>query len=103
MRHFSCDLCGKSLTSGEDTRYVVRIEAFPAPESPLLTESDLDRDPVEEMADLLEELEQSDRDTSPMTPVCRKMEFDLCPGCYARYLADPLGREPARKLDFSSN
>ena len=30
MLHFSCDICGKDMTPGGATRYVVKMEAFAA-------------------------------------------------------------------------
>jgi hypothetical protein len=77
------------------------MEAYPAADPGELTEADLDRDHVETMAELLEELEDA-APTAP-APTCRKMEYDLCPGCYRKFVADPLGREQARKLHFSKN
>ena len=83
MRHFSCDHCGKDLTPGADTRYVVRMEVFPAADPGVLTAADLDDDHVESMAELLEELEAAGDDTALELPaVERKMECDLCPACH---------------------
>jgi hypothetical protein len=101
MRHFSCDLCGKDLTPGEDARFVVRMEAYPVADPRELTEADLDQDQVEAMAELLDELE--DAPAGSPAPAGRKMEYDLCPGCYGKFVADPLGREQSRKLHFSKN
>jgi hypothetical protein len=109
MRHFSCDLCGKSLTPGSDARYVVRVEGFAAVEPALLTEEDLDTDTIDAMADLLEELEDTEHlDELPTTagddpPANARREYDLCPCCYRKLLADPLGLESRRKLQFSEN
>ena len=99
MRHFSCDMCGKDLTAGGDARYVVRMEVFPAADAGELTAADLDQDHVEAMAALLEEIEDSD--PAPATP--RTLEYDLCPGCHRKFVADPLGRETTRKYRFSKN
>ena len=108
MRHFSCDLCGKSLTPGSDSRYVVRVEGFAAVEPTMLTEDDLDTDTIDAMADLLEELEVDDRlDDAPAAddepPANARREYDLCACCYRKLLADPLGLESRRKLQFSQN
>jgi len=103
MMHFSCDSCGKDLTSGAVARYVVKVEAFAATDPAELTETDLDTDHVEEMAQLLSELEESGCEADlPAAPAGKKMRFDLCPCCYRKFLADPLGREAA-KFDFSEN
>lgn len=104
MLHFSCDICGKDLSPSKVARYVVKMEAFAATDPAELTEEDLDADHVEEMAQLLRELEESGCDEAPGTvPAGKKLRFDLCPCCYSKFLADPLGREGAAKFDFSEN
>ena len=105
MRHFSCDLCGKDLTPGEETRYVVRMESYPAGVPGELTEGDLDEDHLETMAEMLEELEaREDLDgPPPAAPEYRSGEYDLCPPCYRKFAADPLGRDRGRKPHFSKN
>ena len=106
MRHFSCDLCGKDLTPGSETRYVVRMESFPAGVPGELTEADLDEDHLEAMAEMLDELETREGPDAPPpapAPDRRSAEYDLCPGCYRKFVADPLGRENANKFDFSEN
>jgi hypothetical protein len=102
MRHFSCDLCGKDLTPGADARYVLRMDARPAAEPAELTPADLDADAIEDMAALLDELEAGGP-AGPDLSAARALEYDLCPDCYKRFLADPLGREQSRKLSFSPN
>lgn len=102
MRHYSCDLCGKDLTLGTDARYVVRMEVSVASEPALLTPADLDQDSVEAMAELLDELEADGLDALPSAPATRPMEYDLCPTCHRKFLADPLGRM-GRKFHFSKN
>lgn len=104
MRHFSCDACGTNLVPGEDARYVVRLESFPAADSRGLTEADLDQDHLDAMADMLEELEAAGPAALERTPARRTAEYDLCPGCHGRFLKDPFGREAGRKLQlFSKN
>ncbi len=103
MRHFSCDLCGKDLTAATDARFVVRVEVAAAGGAPALAEADLDGDPIEAMADLLDELELDPDATPPPIAIGpERLEFDLCPGCRQRYLTDPLGRA-RRALRFSPN
>jgi hypothetical protein len=104
MLHFSCDICGKNLTPGGAGRYVVKMEAFAATDPAELTETDLDSDHVEEMAQLLNEMEEGGGEDGPaVLPAAKKIRFDLCPCCYRKFLADPLGRENAAKFDFSEN
>lgn len=101
MMHFSCDLCGKDMTGCAADRYVLKLEAFAARDRAELTDDDLDADPVEEMARLLSDQEDGGELPDPL-PTCKKMRFDLCPGCFRRFVNDPLGREAA-KFDFSPN
>jgi hypothetical protein len=107
MRHFSCDLCGKDMTSGSDARFVVRMEAFPAAQPGELTEADLDQDHIDTMAEMLAELEELEesgehRPCEP-SPERHAKEYDLCAACYQKFLADPLGRDRSRKPHFSKN
>ncbi len=102
MRHFSCDLCGKDLTPGPDARYVVRMEVYPAAEPGELTATDLDADQVTAMAEMLEELEANGPSAGPAVQPRKTVEYDLCPGCHRKFVADPLGRS-GRKLRFSPN
>src|SRR5438874_13584954 len=101
MLHFSCDICGKTLTADSVSRYVVKMEAYAATDPAELTEEDTDADHVEEMARLLDEQEEMGDDGPELPPANKKMRFDLCPGCYRKFVADPLGRENAAKFDFS--
>jgi hypothetical protein len=53
------------------------------------------------MAELLGTMESSPEILDE--PVRRSFEYDLCPTCHAKFVADPLGRERARKPQFSKN
>lgn len=98
MLHYSCDLCGKDLTEGRDARYVVNMEVYPAQDPAEITEADLSDDHLEDISQLLRE---ADDEIEP-APAFRKMRYDLCPACHAKFLADPLSRE-SQKFDFSEN
>jgi hypothetical protein len=102
MRHYSCDLCGKDLTAGADARYVVHVRVAPAPDVGELTEADLDGDHVAAMAAFLEELEEGGEAEAGPATATATMEYDLCPGCRRKFVADPLGRA-GRALRFSKN
>ena len=54
MVHFTCDLCGKDLTTSGDGRYVVKIEAYPGFDPTEIKEDDLDDDPMEAVAQILQ-------------------------------------------------
>jgi hypothetical protein len=99
MLHFSCDLCGKDLTDGRDSRYVVRMEVYAAADPAQLTDADLSDDQLEAVGQLLRD--GDDADTEP-APAYKKLQYDLCPTCHKKFLADPLNRE-AQKFDFSEN
>lgn len=105
MMHFSCDFCGKDMTPDGTERYVLKMEAFAATDPAELTDDDLETDHVEEMARMLCEMEEADAEPQPLPPTSKKMRFDLCPGCYRKFVNDPLGREGAStaKLHFSPN
>ena len=101
MMHFSCDFCGKDMTPDGSERYVLKMEAFAANDPSELTDDDLETDHVEEMARMLGE--QEDAGEPELLPICKKMRFDLCTGCFRKFVNDPLGRESAAKFDFSPN
>ena len=101
MMHFSCDVCGKDMTPDSSGRYVLKMEAFAAAPAEL-TDDDLATDHVEEMAQLLSDLEEADGAAAP-PPTGKKMRFDLCAGCFRKFVNHPLGREAATKFDFSPN
>ncbi len=108
MRHFSCDLCGKTLTPGDDARYVVRIEGYAIldEEETVLDESEADS--VDSMDELLTEQVafealEDESVSDDMVPASAKKEYDLCRGCYARMLRDPLGTTMRHSPGFSRN
>lgn len=100
MMHFSCDICGKDLAVDSANRFIVKMKAYAAKDPAELTDEDLDADQVEEMARLLME---QDEDDAPALPTCKKLRFDMCAGCYRKFLGDPLGRESVAKFEFSPN
>ncbi len=98
MVHFKCDLCGKDLTAVSDSRFVVRIDAYPGGDPDRITDEDLEADHMEEIAELLRRDESLDDEHAART---RTFRFDLCPCCMKKYADDPLGRELIRVGDFS--
>jgi len=99
MLHFSCDLCGQPL---RDSRFVARVEVFPAFDPDEITEEDLDVDHLQDIAELIEHSEITGQPIKDDCDVCR-LRFDLCRECRKRYLDDPLGREAFRRVKFSQN
>jgi hypothetical protein len=102
MIHYTCDLCKRDLDPDEDIRYVVKIEISAAFDPAVADEEDDDRDHLQEIQDLLDQLEQSQGDRIG-EDVHQELHFDLCPECRRRFSKNPLGRESAKLLDFSKN
>jgi hypothetical protein len=100
MIHYSCDRCKRELDPSQELRYIVKIDAQVAMEPLEDQESPDDRDYLEEVQELLEELTDSDDDDIALgLPVQKR--FDLCLDCYRKFLQNPLG-EPLQ-LGFSNN
>lgn len=102
MMHFTCDLCGIELQPGDDHRYVIKIEAYPAQDPGEITEEDLDEDHMEAVGQLLRDLEESGSDPN-VTDSHKKFRYDLCHDCHKKFVRDPLGKEYVQKFDFSKN
>lgn len=85
-----CHRCGASLTPGEGSFYVVKIEAFADPTPPRL---DTDEPLAEISADIDALIEQM-RDLSEqelMDQVYRRVVVLLCRPCYEHWIEDPTG------------
>ena len=98
MLHFTCDVCGQPL---RDERYVAHIEVRPAFDPNEVTESDLDDDHLQQVAQLLENTDGSTESSADADQ--HTFRFDFCRECLDRYVTDPLGRESWRRLNFSEN
>jgi len=101
MRHFSCDLCGKGISAATGPRMVLKLESYPAPDDDLQADEFAETDVVEEVAQLLQEAEESGEDVP--TPTTRKVAFDLCVPCHRKVLSNPLGRSRMVAPRFSGN
>ena len=101
MQHFTCDVCGKPMTLGDDRRYVVKLEVFAAHDPSELTDADLDTDHMEEVSQLL--ADEAADDTAALAPTFKQFRYDLCPDCHTKFLRDPLNKEAAQKFHFSEN
>jgi len=102
MRHFSCDACGKAMDSDAD-RFTVHIEVYPSQDTESLSQADLDCDHLEAMSEMLSEQEDPNADPADALPSYRKLRYELCPSCQARFVRDPLGLESSQKFHFSKN
>ena len=98
MVHFTCDLCGTDLS---DSRYVVKIAAYPGFDPDQITEEDLDVDHVEAVAEALRD-EIAEGDPARPAEGYRGFRYDLCRTCHEKFLKDPLGRDLSRSFDLSN-
>lgn len=102
MVHYTCDMCGKPLSTDEDTRYVVKIEVYTACDA-----MDMDDDMDEEIDDTNED--NDDYDEMMNSPEMlqndeyRTFRFDLCTICHKKYLQDPLFLKSWHRTRFSQN
>lgn len=99
MIHYTCDLCKRPLDPKEDLRYVVKIEIAAAFDPVADDEDEDDRDHLQEIQDLLEHLEEA-HSNAIGDEVYQQLRFDLCPECRKRFVKNPLGRQPAKVLDY---
>lgn len=102
MVHFTCDLCGKDLTTSGDGRFVVKIEAYPGFDPTEIKQDDLEDDPMEAVSQILQRDETLSSDDLATT-LHKGFRFDLCPACHRKFVSDPLGKETIRSFDFSKN
>jgi hypothetical protein len=102
MVHFTCDLCGKDLTTSGENRFVVKIEAYPGFDPTEIKEDDLDDDPMEAVAQILKRAEALDPENLAAT-MHKGFRFDLCRHCHEKFVKDPLAKEAVRSFDFSQN
>ncbi len=80
----------------------MKIEVFPLQDPVGLTEADLEEDHFEAVSQMLRDSDDS-TGYPAIEPTEKKFRFDLCPDCRAKFIRDPLGREPAQSFDFSEN
>lgn len=104
MVHFTCDLCGKDITSSGEDRFVVKMEAFPGFDPNEIKEEDLDDDPMEAVSELIQR-DEAFLPQETADDACRRkgFRFDLCPSCHGKFLRDPLGKSNSNVFDFSKN
>lgn len=99
MIHYSCDLCGCSLSK---ERFVAKVEITAAFDPEEICEDDLDADHLEQVAATIKEIEQGEE--VPLADYSTKvLQFDFCPTCREKYANDPLRLESLRRFNFSEN
>lgn len=102
MIHYTCDRCHRVIDPEQELRYVVRMEVEAAMDPVHEQEVADDRDHLLEIDEILERAEAADDDAIG-DDVYQKRRFDLCPSCYRKFNADPLGCEKRVTLGFSHN
>lgn len=101
MIHFTCDCCKRPIDTENDLRYVVRLEVY-ASLDPAECELDSDRDHLQEIQDILEQLDDTESDQMS-DDVYHQVRYDLCSECRKQFLKNPLARASAHELNFSQN
>ena len=102
MVHFTCDLCGKDLTSNGDPRYVVKIAAYAGFDPNQISDEDLEEDHMEAVSEILRR-EEADGSPELDAATFKGFRFDLCGDCHCRFVKDPLNRHTHKLLNFSKN
>ncbi|WP_237607532.1 hypothetical protein [Roseimaritima sediminicola] len=98
MIHYTCDRCKREFNSRQEMRYEVLLEVRQAVQ-PEIEFSDEDSDHLLELHEILGQINEH---TPPQCAMVQQ-HFDLCPHCYKRFIADPLGRDSNLALGFSYN
>ncbi|MCH2596524.1 MAG: hypothetical protein MKZ95_12080 [Pirellulales bacterium] len=101
MIHFTCDCCKRTIDTDNDLRYVVRLEVYASLDS-IESELDSDRDHLQEIQNILEELDDSENEQIG-DDVYHQTRYDLCSKCREQFLRNPLGKTTSQELNFSSN
>ncbi len=103
MIHYSCDRCKCSINPDEELRYVVNLEVHAAMDSADAENSELDRDHLLEIHEILERIEEADSE-SIADDIYQQRRYDLCSDCYRAFVRNPIGAETsAHSLGFSQN
>ena len=101
MIHYSCDRCKRTIEPDEELRYAVSIKIEVALDSAEY-EADDDRDHLVELNEILERLDDSEREEISQSAYLHR-RFDLCSDCQREYVKNPLSVAAAAKLGFSEN
>ena len=99
MQHFTCDLCGCRI---DEQRYVVKLEVYPTFDPDQLSESDLDVDHLQAVAESIGQEDAVGLNTDEAHGI-GPLQFDLCGHCQRRFRRDPLGKTNRTPLHFSEN
>lgn len=100
--HFTCDRCQRVIDPQRELRYVVRMEVEAVMDPIHEDEPQDDRDHLLEIDEILERADAAGCDVVS-DEVYQRRRYDLCPQCYRKFVANPLGRERKTSLGFSHN
>jgi hypothetical protein len=100
MIHYTCDRCKRSL-SGDDLRYVVKLEVYASMDPQEGIDDEGDRDHLLELHEILERVDDCENEMLG-DDIYQARRFDLCTDCHRKFLKAPLGRETLT-VDFSNN
>jgi hypothetical protein len=100
MMHFTCDRCQRVIDPQRELRYVVRMEVEAVMDPIHEHEPQDDRDHLLEIDEILERAEAAECD-AVSDEVYHRRRYDLCPQCYRKFVANPLGRDRKTSLGFS--
>jgi hypothetical protein len=102
MMHFTCDRCQRVIDPQRELRYVVRMEVEAVMDPIHENEPQDDRDHLLEIDEILERADAAECD-AVSDEVYQRRRYDLCPQCYRKFVANPLGRDRKTSLGFSHN
>ena len=102
MIRYCCDWCHRDIDPNGELRYVVKMEVFAAFDPASELEYADERNHLQEIQDILEQVEAVDPYQSG-EDIYREIRYDLCPECHKRFMRNPLGRENKKSLNFSKN
>lgn len=90
------------IDPNEELRYVVKLEVESVIEPVDAAEIDDERDHLMEIHEILENLGDAENECIG-NEVYQRRRYDLCPACYRHFIKNPVGRDVAAQLGFSSN
>ena len=89
-----CARCLRELAPGQDSLYVVKIEAFADPTMPDASHEELEATDFRKSLERLFRQTQNMSEQELMDQVYRRMTIHLCHRCYAQWIDNPAGTAP---------
>ena len=88
---YQCDLCGATLLTTEEVRYLVKIDVVAVYDSLELTQEDLNENIEEKIEELAEKAALLSGEEA-QNSVARRFVFYLCLKCQKQFVKNPLGK-----------